>query len=99
MMINAQLPGVTIAPMDLVSGGGAKQFVFFDNVRVPADCLIGAEGKGWAMANTTLELEHGGSGRVGGAPQGGGRAMVHRVLDYLKGDIKAAEEEGAPSFG
>jgi alkylation response protein AidB-like acyl-CoA dehydrogenase len=84
MMINAQLPGVTIAPMDLV-GGGAKQFVFFDNVRVPTDCLIGQEGKGWAMANTTLELEHGGSGTVGGGARGTGRfGLVEKVVDYLK---------------
>jgi alkylation response protein AidB-like acyl-CoA dehydrogenase len=44
-LIPAKLPGITIAPMDLIGGGG-KQFVFFDNVNVPADCLIGQEGKG-----------------------------------------------------
>ena len=81
MMIPAQLPGITIAPMDLIGGGG-KQFVFFDNARVPADSLIGEEGKGWAMANTTLEMEHGGRGSPGGqdsARQG----LVRRVIDYL----------------
>ena len=37
------------------------------------------------MANTTLELEHGGSGSVGGgAGQGGRGTIVSRVVDYLK---------------
>ncbi len=51
-LIPAGLPGVSIVPMDLV--GGAKQFVFFDNVRVPRKYLIGQENKGWMIVNTTL---------------------------------------------
>jgi len=88
LMIDAKLPGVTIQRMDLINNEGPgrnQHFVFFDNVRVPADCLIGAEGRGWAMANTTLELEHGGSGSVGGGAQQGGRgSLVGRVVEYLK---------------
>jgi alkylation response protein AidB-like acyl-CoA dehydrogenase len=85
-MIKGDSAGITIQNMDLISmepGGGGQNFVFFDNVRVPAENLIGEEGKGWAMANTTLELEHGGSGSVGGTDQQ--RATVlQRVVDYLK---------------
>ena len=101
-IIDAQTPGITIQRMDLIGMNefeGGQHFVFFDNVRVPHENLVGSEGRGWQMANTTLELEHGGAGSVGGAPQGGGRAMVNRVIDYLKGDVKAAEEEGSPAFG
>jgi len=87
-MIDAKLPGVTIQRMDLINTEGpgrSQHFVFFDNVRVPHENLIGDEGKGWAMANTTLELEHGGSGSVGGgAGQGGRGTIVTRVVDYLK---------------
>ena len=37
------------------------------------------------MANTTLELEHGGSGNVGGGGGFGGRGpVVNRVIDLLK---------------
>jgi len=102
-IIDSKTQGITIQRMDLIGMneyGGGQHFVFFDNVRVPHENLVGSEGKGWNMANTTLELEHGGAGSVGGGgPQGGGRAMVHRVLDYLKGDVKAAEEDSGPSFG
>ena len=70
-MIPADLPGITIQPMDLlISGGeagagsGVKNTVFFDNVRVPAFNLIGGENEGWKVATTHLELEHGTGGRI-----------------------------------
>lgn len=71
-MVDASLPGITMAPMELLAtggepgaDGGTKQTVWFDNVRVPAECLIGGENNGWRVASTHLELEHGGGGRVG----------------------------------
>ena len=71
-MIPADLPGITIQPMELlISGGesgagsGVKNTVFFDDVRVPAFNLIGGENEGWKVATTHLELEHGTGGRIG----------------------------------
>lgn len=72
LMIDADLPGITVVPMDLMGTGGEggadsgqKQMVFFDNVRVPAFSLVGGENNGWRVASTHLELEHGGGGRIG----------------------------------
>ncbi len=59
-MVPAESKGVTIQNMDLIAGG-TKRFVFFDNVRVPTDTLIGRENEGWWVAQTTVSLE-GGSG-------------------------------------
>ena len=96
-IIDAKTQGITIQRMDLIGMneyGGGQHFVFFDNVRVPHENLVGAEGKGWQMANTTLELEHGGAGNVGGGGGGfGGRAIWERVVDYIKGDQEAANRE------
>ena len=39
-----------------------KALLFMDNVRVPGDHLIGGETEGWQVAQTTLEIEHGGRG-------------------------------------
>ena len=71
-MIDANLPGITIQPMELMGTGGEggtdsgqKQTVFFDDVRVPAFSLVGGENHGWKVATTHLELEHGGGGRLG----------------------------------
>src|SRR5688500_20328234 len=70
-MIPMDLPGITVTPMDLLatggeggSGSGVKNAVFFDNVRVPADHLIGGENNGWKVATTHLEVEHGAMGRL-----------------------------------
>ena len=74
--IPANLPGITIQHMHLMMG--IKNAVFFDNVRVPAKYLIGGENNGWKVANTHLELEHGGDGRVGTDP------VVDRVVEYCQ---------------
>ncbi|HEX2827433.1 MAG TPA: acyl-CoA dehydrogenase family protein [Burkholderiales bacterium] len=71
LMIPMNLPGITVQPMDLLatggeagSGSGVKNAVFFDDVRVPADHLVGGENNGWKVATTHLEVEHGGTGRL-----------------------------------
>ena len=71
LMIPMNLPGIAVTPMDLLatggeggSGCGVKNAVFFDNVRVPADNLVGGENNGWKVASTHLEVEHGGMGRL-----------------------------------
>ena len=58
LMIDANSPGITYQPMLLI-GGMEKYAVYFDEVRVPADRLVGGENKGWTVASTHLELEHG----------------------------------------
>ena len=70
-MIPADLPGITVVPMDLlISGGesgagsGVKNIVYFDNVRVPSLNLVGGQNEGWKVATTHLELEHGSGGRI-----------------------------------
>src|SRR3990170_470657 len=74
--IPANLPGITIQHMYLMMG--IKNAVFFDNVRVPAKYLIGGENNGWKVANTHMELEHGGDGRVGIDP------LVEGVVEYCQ---------------
>jgi len=71
-MIDANLPGITVQPMELLGTGGEggtdpvqKNTVFFDQVRVPAFTLVGGENNGWKAASTHLELEHGAGGRIG----------------------------------
>ena len=84
-MIPADLPGITVLPMDLLSsageagaGSGVKNIVYFDNVRVPAKNLIGGENQGWKVASTHLELEHGSGGRIQR------NWLVDRLLDHCQ---------------
>lgn len=57
-MIDGTAPGITVQPMSLI-GGMNKNAVFLDNVRVPAMALVGGENRGWEVASTHLDLEHG----------------------------------------
>ncbi len=50
-------PGIEVRPIRNMSGGGLFNEVFLDEVRVPADRLIGEEHNGWAMAKQTLANE------------------------------------------
>ncbi|MCG8671248.1 MAG: acyl-CoA/acyl-ACP dehydrogenase [Pseudomonadales bacterium] len=46
-VVDMKSPGVTMHPMNIDIAAGEKQFnVFFDNVEMPADALVGEEGKG-----------------------------------------------------
>lgn len=54
-------PGVTIRPIISISGDHELNQVFFDDVRVPAEGLIGEENQGWTIAKYLLQHERGGA--------------------------------------
>ena len=57
LLIDMKSPGVTVRPIVLLDGGAEVNEVFFDNVVVPADNLIGEENKGWTYAKHLLSHE------------------------------------------
>jgi len=50
-------PGITIRPMPLISGTAEFCEIFFDNVRVPAENLVGEVNRGWDVAKYLLGAE------------------------------------------
>jgi alkylation response protein AidB-like acyl-CoA dehydrogenase len=58
-MIDATLPGIEIKTMRMLMG--SERRVFFDNVFVPDDCLIGPPFQGWEIAYSIIEAERGGA--------------------------------------
>jgi alkylation response protein AidB-like acyl-CoA dehydrogenase len=85
-MIPMDLPGITVEPMDLLLVGGergaasgVKNTVYFDNVRVPANHLVGGENNGWDVAGTHLEIEHGLLRSAVRADE-----MLERVMTYAR---------------
>jgi len=57
ILVDVCAPGVTVRPIRLASGRAELAECFFDDVRVPAGRLIGAEGQGWAVAMYLLQYE------------------------------------------
>ena len=57
LLIDMKSPGVTVRPIVLLDGSAEVNEVFFDNVEVPVENLIGEENKGWNYAKHLLAHE------------------------------------------
>jgi len=82
-LIDMNSPGITKAPPDRKLGitASGSCSLFFENVRVPANQLLGAEGQGFKVAMSTLD-----GGRIGIAAQALGiaQAAYNEALAYSK---------------
>lgn len=79
LLIDMTSPGLTVRPIELIDGGHEVNEVFFDNVRVPAENLVGEENKGWDYAKFLL-----GNERVGVAPVGSTKRTLAQAKQYAK---------------
>ena len=70
LLIDMKAPGVTVKPIELISGKSSFCQVFFDDVRVPVRQLVGKEGEGWALGKKLLQHERAAMSKFteGGAP-------------------------------
>ena len=57
LLIDMKSPGVSVRPIKMLDGEHEVNEVWFDNVEVPADNLIGEENKGWTYAKHLLAHE------------------------------------------
>lgn len=57
LLLDMKSPGVTVRPIKLLDGSHEVNEVFFENVEVPAENLIGEENKGWTYAKHLLSHE------------------------------------------
>jgi alkylation response protein AidB-like acyl-CoA dehydrogenase len=59
LLMDMNAPGVTVRPIHQIQGDEEFAEIFLDNVKVPVAERVGAEGAGWAVAQTTLSSERG----------------------------------------
>ncbi len=71
--------GVSVQPIEDMSGGQTLNEVHFDNVRVPSENLIGQENRGWYQVAATLDFE-----RSGVAAFSRGKRDIERLVEAAK---------------
>jgi alkylation response protein AidB-like acyl-CoA dehydrogenase len=83
-IIDMKVPGIEVRPIQSMTGEGGFGFneVFFTDVRVPAENLIGEENLGWGMAKTTLANERVSLSTGGGLQWGYGPSARDLVAHY-----------------
>lgn len=64
LIIDLKAPGVTVRPIRDLSGDAHFAEVFFEDVDLPADALIGSEGEGWKQVTAELAFERSGPERI-----------------------------------
>lgn len=58
-IVDMKSPGITPRPIPMITGEAEFCEIFFDDVEVPAENLIGRENQGWMIAQSTLTTERG----------------------------------------
>lgn len=64
LIVDLSLPGVTVRPIQDLSGDSHFSEVFFEDVQLAPDALIGAEGQGWEQVTAELAFERSGPERI-----------------------------------
>ncbi|MFL5945419.1 MAG: acyl-CoA dehydrogenase family protein [Gaiellaceae bacterium] len=81
VIVDMHAPGVEVRPLRQITGEAEFNEIFFSDVEVPAENLLGEIGGGWAVAMTTLLHER---GTLGFALTGVLDAQVQRLIALAK---------------
>lgn len=59
IICDMRLPGIVVRPLNLMNGAPEVCEVFYEDVRIPLENVVGGVGRGWAVAMSTLAFERG----------------------------------------
>ncbi|MEL7430433.1 MAG: acyl-CoA dehydrogenase family protein [Pseudomonadota bacterium] len=85
LLIDMNTPGIEVRPIILLDGEHEVNEIFFDNVKVPVENLVGEENKGWTYAKYLLTHERTGTANIGNS---------NAALDKLKRIAKDQKKGG-----
>jgi alkylation response protein AidB-like acyl-CoA dehydrogenase len=77
LLVDMHSPGIEVRPLRQITGDPEFNEIFFTDVRVPKDSMLGAPGEGWNVAMTTLLHER---GTLGFALTAGLERQVNRLI-------------------
>ncbi len=81
-ILDMKSPGINVRPLVNMAGSHEFNEVFFDNVRVPKENIIGEENRGWYAAMTTLDFERSAIGSAVGMKQ-----TVEALFEYARDHV------------
>jgi alkylation response protein AidB-like acyl-CoA dehydrogenase len=88
LLVDMHTPGITVRPLVQMTGDAGFNEVFYDNVRVPKENLVGEINQGWQVSIATLMFE-----RV----SGGTRHPVERTINELVELARQVDFQGVPA--
>lgn len=83
LLCDMRTPGITVRPIVNLAGDDEFCEVFFDDVRVPAESLVGPLDNGWTVAKSLLGTER----LINGSP-----VLAHQTFDYLLRMLREAPD-------
>ncbi len=86
LLLSMQTPGITVRPLEQISGAKAFNEVFFEDVRVPVSNAVGEVNRGWYVGATHLDFERSSIGSAVG--------FKHKI-DALTGLLRAERDAGS----
>lgn len=89
LLVDFRQPGITIRPIKQISGEREFYETFLDDVRTPADWIVGARGKGWETSKVNLKHERNGVGSA---------ARAQALLKSLVKLAREVEIDGRPAI-
>jgi alkylation response protein AidB-like acyl-CoA dehydrogenase len=87
LLVEMDSPGIEVRPIKTMAGHSFFAEVFFNDVRVPAENRLGAEGQGWEVTISALASERSSISEV---------EALQRKLEQLKGLARDARKNGKP---
>ena len=88
LLVEMATPGITVRPIVNMSGSAMFAEVFFNDVRVPVENRLGAEGQGWQVTVSALASERSSIAEV---------TAMFRKLEELKELAQKSSRNGAPA--
>ncbi|MFI5366188.1 MAG: acyl-CoA dehydrogenase family protein [Candidatus Binatia bacterium] len=89
LLIDMKSAGITVRPLRQMTGDADFNEVFFDNLRVPLQNLVGKRGQGWIVSRSTLKHER---ALIGGS------FIIRRTLDGLIMLAQGVNLRGKPAI-
>jgi alkylation response protein AidB-like acyl-CoA dehydrogenase len=85
LLVDMTAPGITVRPIRSMGGLGEINEIFFEDVVVPKENLLGPQDGGWPLIMTGLSFE-----RTGIATHGRSLTTIKKLIDY----VRTAERDG-----